>query len=140
MDFVYDKPIFTQWTFAPAEPQTKKKAHGHGHSEKAHKKKAHQKKAHKKRDMSNDKSLNKFDGISAAIIKGKTRIVNQFLRSHNTFGTESLSAQEKKKFVNWLVDQNFNSLTRDELEDAKQYPAMIEDWRRYIVRLPQAGH
>ncbi len=110
MDFVYDKPIFTQWTFAPAEPQkqgkSKKKAHGHV------------------------KSLNGFDGIAAATGKGKRKVVDIFLRSHNTFGTESLSATDKIKFLKWLEERNFDYQKRPFLEVAKNYEPWIKDWRK----------
>ena len=77
MDFVYDKPIFTQWTFAPAEPKsTKGKASlaalsklTTDHSKRRRRRKAAKKKRLEKAQLLSEMPYNVYD------LKGKLKTV-----------------------------------------------------------------
>jgi len=118
MDFVYDKPIFTQWTFAPAEPKKKKK----------------------KKTTRHKNSNPIHDGVLKASIQGKRKLVNLFLQTREA-QVFSLSSEEKKDFVNWFQANNtFANAKNSELSKKENYPAWIYQWRTRSKSLIKPDH
>lgn len=90
MDFVYDKPIFTQWTFAPAEPSCRKGKTG-----------------------ADCRSQESTKNIIKHIIKHSKKIMKylQTLKNADQKPYDKLSTTEKVKFMNLTVHNVYIALS-----------------------------
>lgn len=100
MDFVYDKPIFTQWTFAPAEPNETCSDGKKGDACRARA----------------EKETTKYKENSIASIKHilkRTKKVHKILKNLNSGKYITLNASEKLKYVNYIANEIFQHLGGD---------------------------
>lgn len=100
MDFVYDKPIFTQWTFAPAEPNVTCPDGKKGDACRA--------RAEKRK-----KYLNKNSIASIKHILTKNKKVLTLLKNRDNGKYSKLDERQKLKYVNEIANEIFQEFVEN---------------------------
>tara|TARA_B110000908_G_C10161442_1_gene406208 strand:+ start:164 stop:607 length:444 start_codon:yes stop_codon:yes gene_type:complete len=98
MDFVYDKPIFTQWTFAPAEPNVTCPDDKKGDACRA-------------RAEKEEKYLIKNSIASIKHILRKNAKVLTLLKNLNNGKYNTLDERQKRNYVNEIANEIFQGFS-----------------------------